>query len=187
MVEQKYMNMIPSRNDMPVLHEDIWKLLGIKRSKFRRIRFFDPLKPRRQYSARDVFAFKILLTLANGKVPGMDPMAELRLEALFESIRGYKPKKIKRSLILWHTTRHYIKIVDRKEKYDRDDYNLRVLSLKKLYKDYLLQLDKIETPTSSDGMEAAPKESKVNRVRQPKFSIVGGSEKLRRRGNLNDF
>lgn len=151
---------------MPLQHQDIWMLLGVERAKFRKIRPFAPGRSRRKYSARDVFAFKILMTLVNDHVPAMKPMEKVFMEPLFERINDMKPFDIKRSLVLWHTTEDYIKVVNEKEPYDKDDYRLKSLPLKRLYKDYLQQLDQIDDSFNNNKTEE-------NDIR-PEFKVISG-------------
>lgn len=125
---------------MALQHEDVWKLLTVNRGKFRRIRHLHPNKEgQRNYSVREVLAFKILLTLVNQHVPGLVGMETLTMDSFFDEIKKRHHKELKRSMVLWHTTENYIKVVDKSEKYKKSDYNLNVLRLKKLYKDYLVQ------------------------------------------------
>jgi len=132
------------RKGMALQHEDVWKLLGINRGKFRRIRHLHPNKEgQRNYDTREVFAFKILLTLVNQNVPSLVDMEHLRMDTFFHEIKSRNHVEIKRSLVLWHTTQKYIKVINKGEKYKKTDYNLNSLRLKKLYKDYLYQLGEL--------------------------------------------
>jgi hypothetical protein len=171
------MNKVSTRKDMPVPHEDIWKLLGIERSKFRRVRSLDPLKPRRKYSARDVFAFKILLTFANDIVPAMEPMERLRLRAFFDSVRQSTPTEIKSSLALWHTREEYMMIINKKVTYDKSDPYLKMLPLKRLYEEYLLQLDAIDVPAPSIEQMKASEARIENSAIRPHLVIVSKAKK----------
>ena len=138
---------------MALQHEDIWKLLGVQRAKFRKIRDLHPDERKRNYDAREVFGFKILLTFVNGNVPGMIPMQRIFLDAFFDDLKNKSHREIKNSIALWHTTEEYIEIIDREDHFDQDDYRLKSISLKHLYKDYIHELANIGLPIKTANEE----------------------------------
>ena len=131
---------------MALEHEDIWNLLGITRSKFRKIRLLHPVEKQRNYNAREVFAFKILLVFVNHHVPGMVSMHEIRTDQFFKDICELSHVDLKKSIALWNKSKKTLKVINKKEKYDRSNYHILPLPLKNLYKEYLLHMAEIGCP-----------------------------------------